>query len=73
MTEIEKIKGKVNAAFADRNTTLQEWQRLEVEILQINKEARSRGEDAPFPALGYLEMVSMMTDPTWKEDDNGER
>ena len=66
MTEAEKIRKKVDAAFANQNTTLQEWKELETEILQINKAAKSKGEGVPFPALGYLEMVSMMANPMGK-------
>ena len=68
MTEAEKIREKVDAAFANQNTTLQEWKELETEMLQINKNAKSKGEDVPF-----LEMVSMMADPIGKEDNNVKR
>ncbi|MCI9640500.1 MAG: hypothetical protein HFE72_10350 [Emergencia sp.] len=74
MTTVENLINRIEETFTKENVSCQEWQLLFEEMRSVNRDAAQKGEEAPFPALGYLEMVGMMADPTGYEgENNGKR
>ena len=70
MTSEELIE-KIENAFLSGCRDINVWQSLEEDILEYLKHEENPIERRRFVPLGYLEMVSMMADPTGYEKEKG--
>ena len=54
MKTVENLINRIEETFTKENVSCQEWQLLFEEMRSVNRDAAQKGEEAPFPALGYL-------------------